>query len=40
MGLHIVLRARENIGILAEYEPGGRKGLLLFGTDQGLWPVQ
>lgn len=36
MGLHIVLRARENIAILAEYAPGGRKGLIVFGADQGL----
>ncbi|MBV7331640.1 F0F1 ATP synthase subunit gamma [Chloroflexi bacterium TSY] len=36
MGLHIVLHTREDISVLADYEPGGRIGLILLGTDQGL----
>lgn len=36
LGLHIALRSREEIALLAQHKPGGRMGVILFGTDQGL----
>lgn len=36
MGLHIVLSTWQDVNVLASPDSDGRKGLLLFGTDQGL----